>query len=45
VLFHRESLDYGERIDSFLEALLQKECGPDSGSGAGGGDSAWERDG
>ena len=36
VLFHRESLDYGERIDSFLEALLQKECGPDAGSGPGG---------
>ena len=34
MLFHRESLDYGERIDSFLEALLQKECGPDTGGGA-----------
>ena len=32
VLFQRESLAYGERIDSFLEALLQKECGADSGS-------------
>jgi len=34
MLFHRESLDYGERIDSFLDALLQKECGPDTGDGA-----------
>ena len=35
LLFHRECLEYGERIDSFLEALLQKECGPDTESGAG----------